>query len=441
MLVIANLGGNRLLRFRFSHEVPPDADDPEALLNWVLDDYPARRDEQWRVPPALGQAYVLKRLLLEEKKVEGDVIPPIRALGYYSAGGLYPFVVPHLASSRREVRLAAVVALGSMGHKGSTAALTPELDDPDPEIRAAAAIALSKFIDPESLAALERAEARDPSVAALTHTGHARRAALLAERFEDAVRVMVHDEAHYEDLAALAPFVREPMQKLLLESTLSTEERRRTIKVLGLAQFRKGVVVDKICEYLGADDTPRDVRTECVRFVSRIRATSAVPLLCVMLDDAEPWLRHELIEALGWIADSAATGALLNQYELDGDIHRHTIEVAIWRLGHAPSEADISAWSAGQLTWDAQAIYVFDEERLSLALDHGALGAALTSEDSGLRLHAFLLAALVADVRDIPLLAAARQADPSPLIRQLADQAHRILVAKRDSVTPPKPGH
>src|SRR5205814_3909565 len=104
------------------------------------------RDEQWRVAPGAGPGYVLKRLLLEEQN-RGDVVPMIRALGFYCAGGFTPFVAPYLAAARLELRLAATVALGSMGHKRTTGALAPQLDDGNPETRAATAAALSNLID------------------------------------------------------------------------------------------------------------------------------------------------------------------------------------------------------------------------------------------------------------------------------------------------------
>jgi hypothetical protein len=430
MFAIAILPGNRLLRLRFDHE---NLDfEPERHIAWVFEDYDARRDEQWRVPQPLGQGYVLKHLILAEQ-AGGDVLSPIRALGYYCAGRLTAFVIPHLSATDERERLISTLALGSMGHKAATPALVPQLQDPEPLLRDATALALSKFIDDESRDALAAAEAREPHLVEVTRTGDERRAALYRDDYNELVRVMIRDDLHYEDLAAYGSYTKDAVVRMLRDPELPPRERQRAIKMAGLARVTKPM--DDVAEVLCAEGTSESLRIECVRYMSRVQARGYVPLLCAMLPDASPTLRAELIDALGWIGEPSATGALLNEYDSDGGMHNQRIQTALYRLGKSPSAVEIEEWSAGTVAWDAHSVYLFDGDRLVMTLDRALLAPALASLDPVQRREGYVLMGLTGDARDSADLSRAADTEPDPACQRAAARA-ALLVRDRGSSSP-----
>ncbi len=429
---IINLPGIRLYRFGLGE--PPEQDrEIEPHLRWVLDDYGARRDEQWRVPQQ-SAGVVLTKLYYEEK-AQGSTskLPAIlSAFGFY--GGLVAyarhFAWEDIVSKDTFLARTAASVLGSFTKEDSIPVLTPHLNSADDGLRRMSYLSLAKLARPVDLPLLEAGAQADPALLPILEVARARLAAAQAQDALAFLRATLSHEAFYEDITGLAAFLLDDLTALFVsEGALDPASRARCIRVLGLAR-RGGVVRAEAALTLAQDvSRERELRVQCIVYLGRVQA-QVHEELCALLDDPDVAIVEAAVTALGEVGHTSAVGPLLNHYDARGGQLRPAIELAIYRMAAPIDDATYEAWARGEVLLDPHSAYFF-HQGFSTTIPEALYIQYLQHQDFMVRREAALLLGLLGSARAARPLRdlAVREADQ--LTHSVAARAAALANARR----------
>ena len=329
----------------------------------------------WLRGPAVERA--LARLL-GQAAVRPTVIEAIARRD--ASAGIIDILVEQLRADDGEVRLAAIVALGRLGDRRATPALTAMLDRQRGEIVAAAA-ALARVGDSSSFAALlpllshEDAAVRQAAIGALNSLGHPDMAARVADLLsspdarvrESAVRI-----AGYFGYAGCVA--------TLIERCADPDENVRRAAVEHLPYLDDPGIARHLAQAL--DDPAARVRSAAAQALSHLAAAEAREPLLRAAQDSDAWVRYYAARSLGDLRDAAAlprlsalaasdpamhvriaaleacgasgdAGALDMLLRYAADAEADLASAALRALGRIPDERAVSALKTGLRSPDA----------------------------------------------------------------------------------------
>ena len=258
----------------------------------------------WLRGPAVDRMLVR---LLGEPTVRDEVLTALTHHGE----SVINLLIDQIQSEDIETRRAAITALGRLGYRQATAALTSVLEK-DSSMRIEAARALARIGDESALDPLLRmigdsdSAARQAVVGALNSIGSAN----MAERIKP---LMQHDDPLVRESAAKIAgyFGYTDCAELLLQCCDDEDERVRRAAVEHLAFLEDDRVKDVLAQKLKTD-VPA-VRAAVVVAMSHLEGT--VPNLVEALKDNDPWVRYFAAKSLGRLNDSKSIDALVEVVE------------------------------------------------------------------------------------------------------------------------------
>ncbi|MFZ5891688.1 MAG: HEAT repeat domain-containing protein [Myxococcota bacterium] len=415
MPTIINLPGRRLFRFALG-EPPEPAFEMEAHLRWVLADYPARRDEQWRVPLQNG-GVVLTKIYYQAKSEGPDQIitPILAAFGFWGMLVKYArhFARESLPGADEARTIAALLSLGPFTTQDSIPVLEQYLSDPSAAVRRASLVSFAKLARAEDFPRLEGAAQGDPDLEAIVRVGRRRMEFVDAKDMQGFMRETLGHADFYEDLAGLANLMPADLAGLFInEGELDPVSRARCARVLGLARTRVRRAMHVALEIALAPTRESYLRRECILFLGRTRAPLAEDML-PLLAEPDPEIVLSTIIALGEIGDSVAIGPILNHYDDAGGAFRAHIELAAYRMSGALDDAAYNEWAQGQLDLDPHSAYFFFQGSFSTVFSEATFIPLLEHADVLVRREAALLLGLLGSSAVAPELRklAVREAD------------------------------
>jgi HEAT repeat protein len=412
---------DRLARCDFGLPLEPPF-DPERHLRWVLADFDARRDEQWRVQPPVGPITLLK-ILYEEKKNPRSrlIVPLLRAFGFYGTSADFARYEAHeyLRSDDPEVRLAAARAIGSFAGIDSVPVLKEHVGGADGALLRELAVALGKAGTLDDVEELEPLARGDAHIAGATSLARERFTALDQKQRKRFALVSIRSDDVCDDLVSLAPFLQEELLELLDDPTSGVAERCRIARVLGLARPQSRRLGKVGAALLRDAETPHPLTLALITMLGRIRSTLAVPTLCQLLDRGRQDVQEATIAALEEIGDARAFAPLLRHYDDHDGALRSMTRRAIWHLAEPVAEETYRAWGDGLLHFMSAGVYFIDDEARA-GLLREACYPHLTHSQASVRRQALLLLGLFGDRRDVAELKRAGEQESDELNRDLA---------------------
>jgi len=435
---VLNLPGPRLVRLGLG--APPEVRlAPEPHMRWVLADYPARRDEQWRLPPAIGGPILLKLWFEERAKAPPSPLLTrlIEAWAFYGPIVAYARHLARecLADADLERRMASILALGTFGEVDMLPALEPLLASENPAVRCAAILAVAKLAPADRFDALQALARGEGELEAIVALGRERRAAADRGDVPAFVRVNLRHDALYEDLAGMAHLIGADIMRAFASPELPADERRRAARLLGLVRLGTSATAGVGADLVGRDDVDRALRLECVVMLGRIGARRAVPRLAELLDGADLGLSDAAVNALGEIGDVRALGPLLNHYDARRGAVRPLVEMGIWRLAAPLDAAGYAAWSRGELDLRPDTAYFFDGG-LRTTVPRDLCLRLLASPDREAQLEAALLLGLLGTPADAAPLRDLANRALDDVTRAVAERAASLCAARAVPPTP-----
>ena len=316
----------------------------------------------WLRGPAVERA--LARLL-----GQAAVRPAVVEAIVRQDGGIVDLLIDQLRAEDADVRLAAIVALGRLGDKRATPALTAMLDGDRAEIVAAAsAVArigdISAFDSLLPLLAHADSTVRQAAIGALNSLGHpdmaSRVAGLLsssdARVRESAVRIAGYfgypecaeallnlasddDESVRRAAVEHLPFVEDSRAAPCLVSALADRSGRvRAAAAQAFAHMPRAAAHAALIE--ASADADAWVRYYAVRSLGTLGDAAAVaPLAAIAASDPAMHVRIAALESIGAIDGPAATDVLLRHTR---DEEADLAAAALRSLGHAASAEAIA---------------------------------------------------------------------------------------------------
>ena len=431
MPAIINLPGLSL--FRFALGSAPEADfEAEAHLRWVLESYQARRDEQWRVPPATG-GILLTRFYYEAvgSGSSSALAPILLAFGFYGTLVNYARHVAseQLGSPSSPVAAAAARALGSFDDPSQIAALAVGLGSADAAVNRQCFSSIARLARPSDMPLLEAAAAGNPERESMLEVTRRRQGATASGDVTEYLRATLSHAAFYEDLVGTAKFALKELTALFVaDGALDEASRARCVRVLGLARLRSSGVASSALRFALDDQTPRFFRLECVRYLGRVQARVA-DRLCLLLDDADKEIVRTTLVALGEIADGTALGRVLNAYDAHGGDLRAEVELAAWRMSSSVDDESYAAWAAADRDLTPHSVYFF-EQGLALQLPEVQLVGLLTHSETLVRREAALLLGISGTAAAAAPLANLLVSEQDELTRKVAERARRLAATR-----------
>jgi HEAT repeat protein len=387
-----------------------------------------------------------------------------------ASAGIVEILVEQLRADDGDVRLAAIVALGRLGDRRATAALSAMLAGPRSEVVSAAA-ALARIGDQSAfepllpLLAHGDAAVRQAAIGALNSLGHpdmaARVAGLLAAPDahvrESAVRIAGYfgyrgsvdtliercsdpDESVRRAAVEHVPFLEDPRaagslaralddpsprvrsaaaQALshlgageargpLLSATRDADAWVRYYSVRALGEVREPSAVPRLAELAGSDPAMH-VRIAALEAVGAIDGPAAAEILLAYVTEPQADLAAAALRGLGLVCDQRATAALKGALRSPDAVRRLAAVTGLRACGTADA-VDALAWTAGA-----------DAEDSVVAGAVEALGAIATRTVEGSAGAIAALLALTADPRrrHDSVIALARL--PVPLVSAVAE--------------------
>lgn len=422
---IINLPGRRLFRFALGEPPEPEL-ELEPYLRWVLADYRARRDEQWRLPLQVA-GVVLTKLYYEEKAAHSDALLTrlLAAFGFY---GVLVKYARHFAREALEANpdseraVVALAAIGSFASQDCIPIIEQHLANPNAQVRRAAFVSLAKVARAEDFATLDAAAANDPELTAIARVGRRRFEFAQAKDMPAFVRETLSHPDFYEDLVGMAGLIGADIAALFLpETALGPTERARAARVLGLARVRVRKAMRVALDIALEPKREAYLRRECVVFLGRTRAQFAEELL-PLLSDWDPEIVSATIVALGEIGDPIAIGSILNLYDTAGGAYRADIELAAYRMSTPLDRASYEAWARGELELTPHSGYFF-HGGFSTRAPEAFYVPLLQHPDLTVRREAALLLGLFGSSAAAPALRAFAVKEPDELTHTVAGRA------------------
>jgi len=260
----------------------------------------------WQRGPAVDRMLVR---LLGEPSVRDEVLTALTHHGE----GVISLLIDQIQSEDIETRRAAITALGRLGYRQATAALTKVLEK-DSSMRIEAARALARIGDESALDSLLRmigdsdSAARQAVVGALNSIGSAK----MPERIKP---LLQHNDPLVRESAAKIAgyFGYSDCAELLLQCCNDEDERVRRAAVEHLAYLEDDRVTNVLAQKLRTD-TPT-VRAAAAAAMSHLE--EAAPNLIEALRDDDRWVRYFAAKSLGRLNNSSAIDALVEVVEND----------------------------------------------------------------------------------------------------------------------------
>ena len=253
----------------------------------------------WLRGPAVDQALVR---LLAEPTVRTEVV---EALTHHGEG-VIQLLIDKLESDDIETQRAAISALGRLGYRRATGALTKVLKN-SPRLRVEAANALAKIGDETALDALlnligdPEGATRQAVVGALNSIGSA--------RMQERIRPLLKNENPLvrESAARIAGyFGYADCADLLIDCSSDEDERVRKAAVEHLPFLEDDRIMEVLADKLSTD-TPK-VRAAAASALGQIQGVDN--MLVNALNDNDPWVRYFAAHSLGRLESSSSVSAL-----------------------------------------------------------------------------------------------------------------------------------
>ncbi len=349
----------------------------------LKDQHPEVRCEAIQLVALFGDTRAIGRILPLLSDDNNSVrIAAAKALGQLKSIESVIPLLDQLSSSNAELRAAAVVALGSIGDNRASTRLRTLLENTgeDDKVRALIPAALVAMADEEVIATLRKLVADDRRVVrsmtmmALRDIGtEAAEEVLIAalrgelllapdknEELEDEVvesKDVVSETTAAQLTASKAAPSEESTEESVAQGPLSTLESMaldNTVSVdsasLGVDHEVEEELPDQVKEFVGLADenwqniqsfkvklpAPHlDVRCFAARALTSFSGVDVIDALCSCLDDADPGLQLDAINALGCIGDDRAFPDLLSKLGQNIDGQQFALTRALSTM-HSP---------------------------------------------------------------------------------------------------------
>ncbi|HEY9735531.1 MAG TPA: HEAT repeat domain-containing protein, partial [Trichocoleus sp.] len=251
-----------------------------------------------------------------------------------------PALAKALADSHPAVRFTAAGALGQVGSAEAGDTLLNALEDEDESVRANALIALAR-LGPKASPALpqlfEVLEARG------IYNSFAPDASQPPVGLQAAVLQTLLEDGNW----AVRSFAEEALVDLVTHQP-------DALAYLWFSRFHHSGLVKgletKIAHQVGPEPLLRalqsadpEARSKAAEMLGKLRVTTAVPSILVLLDDPDEATQHAAIEALGQIGSADAVPALLEQLQAGSPTIRQAAAIA---LGQIPTPDSVAALTA-----------------------------------------------------------------------------------------------
>ncbi len=409
--------------YRLDFGEPTDvAREPAELVAWVLDDYPARRDALWDLRPLVG-VEELGRLLPQLQDEPQRLTYALLGLRFFAmASPVAHDVTKCLDHPDKQVRLAALGALGSMAVYTTTRHLGRFVVRLDPEEWREAANALAKFGTDEATAMIKRRAAVEPDAEVYVERAEERREVIEQKQLNLLVVPTLKTE-NFEDLCIFSPMCAAQLSAVLGLADLPEILRQRAARVLGVTRQRQAG--PPALAAFGEPTASLSFRTTLAWLFGRIRHVPALPALHDALASANGPFELTLIESVGRIGRQSSLGVLLNHLERASDAEvKAALRDALWRIAR-PVEPEAKHWSQRDEgdTW----LYVLTSDGRVEAEQPGPLLEAATSSESpaARRDAAFALGLLPRTQERRDLLRSLAATDPDASVQAAAASALR----------------
>jgi HEAT repeat protein len=253
--------------------------------------------------------------LLGEPAVRAEVVEALARHGE----GVVDLLIDQVGSEDRDIRYAAVIALGRVGSKRATPALVGLLDEEN-DLLLASAGALARIGDRAAFEPLlvllghPDGSVRQAAIGALNSIGHpemAARVAVLLGNGNPLVRESAVRIAGYFGYAQTAD--------RLFDCLADTSEAVRRAAIEHLPFVDDARVLPALLQ-AAAHETPQG-RAAAARALAKVDETRARDALVSALGDADPWVRYYAARGLGEQRHADARGALLDLAERDSAPH------------------------------------------------------------------------------------------------------------------------
>ena len=236
-----------------------------------------------------------------------------------ASAGIVEILVEQLRGEDADVRLAAIVALGRLGDRRATAALSTALDGPRAGIVAAAA-ALAQIGDPSAfepllpLLAHDDAAVRQAAIGALNSLGHPEMAARVAG-------LLSSPDPHVRESAVRIAgyFGYRACVDSLIDRSSDQDERVRRAAVEHLPFLEDPRTIRHLAAALD-DPSPR-VRSAAAQALSHLPAAAARGPLLSATRDADAWVRYYAVRSLGEVREPSAVPRLSELAASDPAMH------------------------------------------------------------------------------------------------------------------------
>ena len=422
MLAILTGPRDRFLRAEFGEPLGLP-EECKALLRWVIEDYPRRRDEQWRCAPPAGSPAASE--LLGELTDPALVAAALLALGWYGLPESGPQLAAYLDHPEPLVRRAALRGLGEIGWIPALPDVQRHLDDPDPQLRREALLALARYGREETLKRVVAAASREPDGPAIVERATRRTRALAKDDIPGFAEAVL-DSPDADDLCVWTPFIWEQLAQVPPDPRRKLELRIRAARLLGLGRARKSARA--LIDTIGDPLAPLPLRVEGVTALGRFGLPGTVDYLVPLLGAEEPELQLAAIAAVGGTGSSRALMPLLGLWDARQKTLREPVRLAVRALGRSTAvDALLRGWTRPAEGEPARMVAVLDKDRWTTTDAAAWLRPQLARSEAAVRADAAAVLGLLGETADVAALSTLAADDPEDEVRWVAAMAARSL--------------
>ena len=396
----------------------------EAVSETSSDDLPSLVTVLgWLRGPAVERALAQ---LLGHAAVRSAVIEAI--VRRAERAGIVEILVEQLRGDDADVRLAAIVALGRLGDRRATAALSAMLGGSRAEIVSAAA-ALARIGDQSAfepllpLLAHGDAAVRQAAIGALNSLGHPEMAARVAG-------LLAAPDAHVRESAVRIAgyFGYRDSVETLIERCADADEHVRRAAVEHLPFLDDPRVGARLAGALG--DPSARVRAAAAQALSNLTAAEARGPLLAATRDADAWVRYYAVRSLGEVREPSAVPRLAELAASDPATHVRIAALETVGAIESPSATDILLAYVAEPDTDLAAAALRGLGRVCGQRAADALKDALRAADAARRLAAVTGLRACATVESVEALAWTAGADAEESVAEGAVEALGAIAAR-----------
>ncbi len=406
MLAVIPMNEIQAARLEFGRPLEPKLTH-EQIIQRMVAEYAARRDELWDVPIDKARGYLLAML----PGATGNilrlriVLDALRRLGFPDG---HEEEIPYLDHPDAGVRMAAMHTLAQTGAVDQFRRIAAALRDPAPEVRRMAVLSLGKLGQMDAIPLLQQAASREPALATLAAEAERRIVAARGDEFPPVVDAVI-ETAEYEDLAFIMAFCWKYVAIIAGNKDATPEIRRRAVRLLHLRRVRKAGEVFK--QILAEPGAGRELRIEAVHAVGRCVIRSAFEAVLALLDSPDAEMREAAVTALGNMQSARAIEPLVARW--GDETRRPAIHLALARLASYSGEGLLTETldQKGEGPTGA-AVTIDDAGTLTRTLPVGWAAGQLTSDLDRARREAALLLAFYGTAAEVAALREAAEKAP-----------------------------